>query len=585
MLPRPTTHLQQKQHILLVKGQVLVAHESHFAGGIHLFNCLAASLASSGLFELHVFTTARKSLVMHQALSHGFLGSIASLKVSAGMSSQQELLKWTSTDGTQFSVVVQPESSTADDASASQTDKPGQADAVGRSSNSSSSKHDAAAAALVEAVAAAAAQLGQQCIVLLDADRLQHEVVPDTSVYGCTTCSCAEQQQQQAQQVPFMYALAQRSKQQHREQDSTHTLASQQQQQQPGMHSSPRLLVLVQNLHHLPFGPCGCGPRTPAVLAAWQQVDGMLCVSQFVASYMQQHAMHLSPLGTTTTTINSSSSSSGCASSSRVFVVHPAALGAFGQGPFVDLGVVSAAKIWGQQDETSLPAATQQQQQQWAEHAEGSRSANRQQGGCKQQPKQQHQQQQWQWHQPPVIGMLKLSREKGSDIFFTLAAQLPDFHFLAVAADDSMQKTVQAAGLQNVQLLQPQADVEGVLARMDLALVPSVLHESFGMVVLDAMLRGIPGEHVGYADAAQLGTGTCHVARKVCKAQAGAVMLDALLQRMPGCQRSDCLTHGVWQIGGYSNIKGTLVATPAAQQHVSSLLMSQGGARGLWTGL
>ncbi|WIA28162.1 hypothetical protein OEZ86_010730 [Tetradesmus obliquus] len=87
--------------------------------------------------------------------------------------------------------------------------------------------------------------------------------------------------------------------------------------------------------------------------------------------------------------------------------------------------------------------------------------------------------------------MLKLSRDKGSDLFFALAAQQPHLRFLAVAADDAMQRAAAAAG--NVQLLQPLADVEGVLAAMDVLLVPSVLREAFGMVVLDAMLRGIPG--------------------------------------------------------------------------------------------
>jgi hypothetical protein len=194
---------------------------------------------------------------------------------------------------------------------------------------------------------------------------------------------------------------------------------------------------------------------------------------------MKQHAMHLLSLG-----ISSASSSS----SSRVFVLHPAALGAFGKGPFRDLGGAAVAKIWGQQDGISIPAATQQQQQQRSQDAEGSAVSILQQGQWSKEPQQQ------QWLQPPVTGMLKLSREKGSELFFALAAQLPHFHFLAVAADDSMQQAIADAGLQNVQLLQPQADVEGVLTCMDVVLVPSVLQEAFGMVVLDAMLRGIPGE-------------------------------------------------------------------------------------------
>jgi hypothetical protein len=458
MLLQTTARLHQKRPILLIKEQVLVAHESHFAGGIHLFNCLAASLATSGLFEVHVHTTARKSLVMHHALSHGIISRLQSVKLPSELSNQQELLKWTSTEGIQFTVVVLPESSTADGSSAGAH----YSEQAGAVDNSSSSSIDAAAAALVEAAAAAAAQLGQECLVLLDADRLQHVMVP-ASAHGCLQ---QQQQQQQSHTVPFMYVLAQQLKQMNDQQQYTHNPASQQQQQQKqqySAHSPPKFLVLVQNLHHLPFGPCGCGPRTPAVLAAWQQLDAVLCVSQSVASYMQQHALHLLSLGSSSSSSRCASSSSEGAGSSRVFVVHPAALGAFGPGPFGDLGQTAAAKIWGHQ-ETSIAAAQQQQQQQ-----------------------------QQQWQQPPVIGMLKLSREKGSDLFFALAAALPQLQFVAVAADDAMQQAVAAAGLSNMQLLQPQADVEGVLACMDVLLVPSVLQEAFGLVVLDAMLRGIPG--------------------------------------------------------------------------------------------
>jgi glycosyltransferase involved in cell wall biosynthesis len=205
---------------------------------------------------------------------------------------------------------------------------------------------------------------------------------------------------------------------------------------------------------------------------------------------MQQHAIHLLPLGSSSSSNGSSSDSTG--SSSSVFVVHPAAVGAFRTGPFADLKAAAVAKIWGHQDISSTAAANQQElQQQQQQQLLPGRLDDVDRLGHQQQAKEPQQQQQWQ--QPPVIGMLKLSHDKGSDLFLALAAQLPHLQFLAVAADDAMQRTAAAAGLANVQLLQPQADVEGVLARMDVLLVPSVLQEAFGMVVLDAMLRGIPG--------------------------------------------------------------------------------------------
>jgi hypothetical protein len=528
MPKQPMTEIKRKQTILLVKEQVLVAHESHFAGGIHLFNCLAASLAATGRFEVHVFTAARKSLVMHHALSHGLFADLKPEQLSAAVAGQIELLKWTSAEGVHFNVVVQPEGSTASSSSAVGPESSPNQGANGRISCNSNKGGAAAAAAIVEAVARAAVQLGQPCIVLLDSDRLQHVLVPGSAMI-CTACSCAQQQQLQQQQqaviVPFMYALAQRVKHQCSCQDcSLETQLQQQQQQQQQQHEKRhvRLLMLVQNLHHLPFGPCGTAPRTAATLAAWQQVDGLLCVSHFVAGYMQQHAMHLLPLG--------SSSSGKSNGSSSVFVVHPAAVGAFGKGPFADLGAAAASKLWGQLSVKNIPAATQQQQQQQlsvksspaatqqqqlsadsiaatgqqgqqglfldGQH-EGDVESHQQHVQSIQRTQQQQQEYQQQWQQQPVVGMLKLSHDKGSELFFALAEQLPHLQFVAVAADTAMQHAAIAAGLRNVQLLQPQADVGAVLAHMDVLLVPSVLQEAFGMVVVDAMLRGIPGGPAG----------------------------------------------------------------------------------------
>eukprot|EP00775_Hariotina_reticulata_P003429 gene3429-3701_t len=170
--------------------------------------------------------------------------------------------------------------------------------------------------------------------------------------------------------------------------------------------------MLVQNLHHLPFGPSGTAPRCLGVLQAWQQLSGILCVSSFVAKYMQQHALHLLRLGASSSGINGRLQ--------PLHVVHPAALGAF------------------------------------------------------------------------VVTMLKLTVEKGSDIFLALANQLPNIHFRAVCADAQLQRRVAAAKLANVTLLPPAAAVSEVLVETSLVMVPSILAEAFGLVVVDSMLRGLP---------------------------------------------------------------------------------------------
>lgn len=50
-----------------------------------------------------------------------------------------------------------------------------------------------------------------------------------------------------------------------------------------------RCVALVQNVHFLPLGPSGTGPRSPALLAAWRRLGGVVAVSGFVAGYLQEH--------------------------------------------------------------------------------------------------------------------------------------------------------------------------------------------------------------------------------------------------------------------------------------------------------
>jgi hypothetical protein len=52
--------------------------------------------------------------------------------------------------------------------------------------------------------------------------------------------------------------------------------------------------------------------------------------------------------------------------------------------------------------------------------------------------------------------MLKLTREKGAELFLALAANFPGLQFRAVCADPWTQQQVAQAGLTNVQLVGPQ---------------------------------------------------------------------------------------------------------------------------------
>jgi hypothetical protein len=202
-----------------------------------------------------------------------------------------------------------------------------------------------------------------------------------------------------------------------------------------------RLLLLVQNIHFLPLGHQGTAPRRVALLAAWAGLGGVLCVSHFVARYVLAHT---TPLGLPP---------------SRVCIVHYAAFGAFGAGPFPDLGAATAQQ---------LPWALSNAQ------AVGSLSSE---------PGRAH------WR--PTVCCLKLSAEKGGHLVLQLARALPQLHFLAVTTDAGLAQAAGAAALPNL-MLRPPGDVDEVLRGCSLLLTPSVWQEAYGMVVTDALLRGVP---------------------------------------------------------------------------------------------
>ena len=86
---------------------------------------------------------------------------------------------------------------------------------------------------------------------------------------------------------------------------------------------------------------------------------------------------------------------------------------------------------------------------------------------------------------------------KGVEIFFRLAAARPDIPFLAVESwnlNDTWRTVLmnRARSLNNVALWPPVEDMREAYARARLVLMPSIHEETFGRVVAEAQLSGIP---------------------------------------------------------------------------------------------
>ncbi|MBM3777290.1 MAG: glycosyltransferase family 4 protein [Acidimicrobiia bacterium] len=83
--------------------------------------------------------------------------------------------------------------------------------------------------------------------------------------------------------------------------------------------------------------------------------------------------------------------------------------------------------------------------------------------------------------------------EKGVGILTGLAAARPDIAFAVVptwGADAGL--LAELAAIPNVCILPPADDIDDVLARTRILLAPSLWPEAFGLIVVEAMLRGIP---------------------------------------------------------------------------------------------
>jgi len=111
-------------------------------------------------------------------------------------------------------------------------------------------------------------------------------------------------------------------------------------------------------------------------------------------------------------------------------------------------------------------------------------------------------------HDTGFITMINPCQLKGVAIFLALARAFPQFLFAAVptwGADEQLLSELRS--LPNIRLLNPVDDIEQIFNQTRILLVPSLWPETFGNVVPEAMLRGIPvlASDIGGLSEAKLG--------------------------------------------------------------------------------
>ncbi len=99
-------------------------------------------------------------------------------------------------------------------------------------------------------------------------------------------------------------------------------------------------------------------------------------------------------------------------------------------------------------------------------------------------------------HRPAALGsvtMINPCGYKGLAIFLGLARAFPKIPFLAVPTWGTTPEDRAALGAQsNIEIITPEDDIDVILRRTRVLLVPSLWDETFGFSCVDAMIRGIP---------------------------------------------------------------------------------------------
>ncbi|MFF2480085.1 glycosyltransferase [Paenibacillus sp. NPDC058071] len=107
------------------------------------------------------------------------------------------------------------------------------------------------------------------------------------------------------------------------------------------------------------------------------------------------------------------------------------------------------------------------------------------------------------------ITMINPSDIKGLPIFLELAKRFPNLPFAAVPTWATTSENIrQLEALPNVTLLPRVNDIDEILKKTRILIVPSLWGEAFGAIIVDGMLRGIPvlASHVGGTSEAKLQT-------------------------------------------------------------------------------
>ncbi|MNW36968.1 D-inositol-3-phosphate glycosyltransferase [compost metagenome] len=107
----------------------------------------------------------------------------------------------------------------------------------------------------------------------------------------------------------------------------------------------------------------------------------------------------------------------------------------------------------------------------------------------------------------PFITVINPSAIKGFSIFIGLARKMPHLQFAAVPTWATRSEEIEEMqSLPNVTILKPAENINDIYKQTKVFLMPSLWGESFGQVVVEAMLRGIPvvASHVGGLPEAKL---------------------------------------------------------------------------------
>jgi glycosyltransferase involved in cell wall biosynthesis len=92
-----------------------------------------------------------------------------------------------------------------------------------------------------------------------------------------------------------------------------------------------------------------------------------------------------------------------------------------------------------------------------------------------------------------AIGMINPCAVKGVATFLALADLLPDRNFAALPGWGTTRHDLEnLKRRKNIAVVPRVKDIEGFLQRLAVLLMPSVWLEGFGLIVMEAMLRGIP---------------------------------------------------------------------------------------------